>query len=182
MICRQLGFELTAVVEDPKARKSKLTLNTKRPDLRPTMPVDAECWDRYQAILDLKKWSPFPNKITSDFRVEERDWRDLFTLPSIPAAVSDKIHAASVSDASGNFKDKTARSLSTETRNTDEVCRAGMKFSSALLIIAELLTRSFQQTDESFSRKDTGALVTLLGPFSRLEEPLRQSQTLGMPS
>ena len=66
VIRKQLGFELPTMVEDPKARKSKLTLNTKRPDLGPTMPVDAECWDRYQAILDLKKWSPFPNKITSD--------------------------------------------------------------------------------------------------------------------
>ena len=166
VIRRQLGFELPAMVEDPKARK--LTLNTKRPDLRPTMPVDAERWDRYQAILDLKKYFPFPNKITSDFRVEERDWRDLFTSPSIPAAVSGKLHVAGVSDASGNFKDKTARSLSTEKHNTDEVRRAGMKFTSALLIIAELLTRSFQQTDESFSGKDTGALVTLLGAICRL--------------
>ncbi|KAJ8029186.1 hypothetical protein HOLleu_28522 [Holothuria leucospilota] len=44
-----------------------------------------------------------------------------------------------------------------------------MKFASSLLLIAEVLSKSFRQTGtEEVSRKDTGALVNILGPASQL--------------
>ncbi|KAJ8041235.1 hypothetical protein HOLleu_11988 [Holothuria leucospilota] len=47
--------------------------------------------------------------------------------------------------------------------------RTGMKFTSSLLLIAEVLSKSFRQSNaEEVSRKDTGALVNILGPVACL--------------
>ena len=51
----------------------------------------------------------------------------------------------------------------------DRSARSGMKYASSLLLIAEVLMRSFHEPDTAgVSRKDTGAIISLLGPVSRL--------------
>lgn len=52
----------------------------------------------------------------------------------------------------------------------DNAARAAMKFSSALLLIAEMLANSFRQVggDRRSVPKDTSILVNLLDPLSRL--------------
>ena len=58
-----------------------------------------------------------------------------------------------------------------EASEIDSAARAGLKFASILLLVAESLTRVHQQTIEDvngLSRSDTINVTSMLGPLARL--------------
>ena len=169
VIRRVLGFDPPAVDPAPPAKVSRLSLN--KPSRPPSacIPVDAECSERYDTLARGKRWTAFPKRPTNLFRVEESDWKQLFSSPSVPSAAKDKLVAAGMMDSKGRYVSKDRQSLESELVKLDSAARAGLRFSSALLLFAEVIMLAFQQReDRQVSRHDTGTLLNLLGPTSRL--------------
>ena len=166
---RQLGFQ----EEDQPApsappKKSKLSLN--RPSMTPraTMPVDIECSDRLKSFSTARKWSAFPKKQSSSFRVDEKDWKDLFLSPSLPDSATDFLREAGLVDLTGKYKAPLAKKLDSSLAGSDAAARTGLKYSSSLLLIAEVLSRASRQSgSHEVSKSDWKALVNILGPLSR---------------
>ncbi|KAJ8018157.1 Carbamoyl-phosphate synthase [ammonia], mitochondrial [Holothuria leucospilota] len=165
VVRRQPGFEDVQQPTEDQGRKSKLSLNRPTPDKRPLMPVDVECEDRLKAASTSRKWTPFPRKQTSEFRVDEREWNACFRTPPIPTGAVDHLRNAGAMDAKGRYRSAPSKKSEKALSGMDKAARAGMKFSSALLLVAEVLMKSFRQ---DVSRRDTGAVVNILGPLSRL--------------
>ncbi|PIK49024.1 hypothetical protein BSL78_14130 [Apostichopus japonicus] len=93
----------------------------------------------------------------------------VFSPPQIPPQVKERLRSAGALDGKDKFREKGAQTLESSLFDVDRASRAGMKYSSALLLFAELLNRSFQQAQASgISRKDTAAIIALLGPVSRM--------------
>ncbi|KAJ8035849.1 hypothetical protein HOLleu_19654 [Holothuria leucospilota] len=166
---RQLGFGDQEPAQDPAPRKSKLSLNRQATEKESLLPVDVECLDRFKVAAESKKWSPFPRKQCSDFKLEEKEWKDCFKSPRIPVGAVDHLKNAGAMDPKGKFKSSATKKSNQAFAGIDKAARAGMKFLSALLLVAEVLSKSFRQTgEETVSRKDTGTVVNILGPLSRL--------------
>ncbi|KAJ8036818.1 MICAL-like protein 2 [Holothuria leucospilota] len=146
VVRRQLGFEDVQQPTEDQGRKSKLSLNRPTPDKRPLMPVDVECEDRLKAASTSRKWTPFPRKQTSEFRVDEREWNACFRTPPIPTGAVDHLRNAGAMDAKGRYRSAPSKK-------------------SEKALSAEVLMKSFRQ---DVSRRDTGAVVNILGPLSRL--------------
>ena len=166
---RVLGFEVPLIDEGPPTKRSKLTLNKPKQVPTATLPVDIECSERYRAVAEKRKWTAFPARSASTFKVDESEWKELFCPPSIPAAARDKLYSVGAMDSKGKFTSKEKRLLDSELAKIDSAARMGLKFSSALLLMAKVIMLAFQQHEgRTISRKDTGTLVNLLGPTSRL--------------
>ncbi|PIK52327.1 hypothetical protein BSL78_10783 [Apostichopus japonicus] len=158
------GTEISA--EGPA---SKLTLNAAAQKPRASIPVDVECRERFEAVTQAKRWTAFQRSAHRTFHVGDEDWESLFTPPHIPPQVKERLRSAGALDGKDKFREKGAQTLESSLFDVDRASRAGMKYSSALLLFAELLNRSFQQAQASgISRKDTAAIIALLGPVSRM--------------
>ena len=167
-VCRVLGFEIP---EQPVStgRVSKLSLNTEKKNQPTEIPVHVECLDRFEAVASQKRWTAFESRTLRTFRVEEKDWKDLFVTPTIPETAEEKLRLAGVLDKNNTFKDASLRQLNSALRDVDTASRVGLKYSSSLMLFAEVLSRAFEQADTfGVSRKDTSAIISLLGPISRL--------------
>ncbi|KAJ8019754.1 hypothetical protein HOLleu_41466 [Holothuria leucospilota] len=140
-------------------------MNRPTPDKCPLLPVDVECENRLKAASTSRKWTPFPRKQTSEFRVDERELNACFRTPPIPTGAVDHLRNAGAMDAKGRYPLAPSKKSEKALSGMDKVARAGMKFSSALLLVAEVLMKSFH---EDVSRRDTGAVVNILGPLSWL--------------
>ena len=69
----------------------------------------------------------------------------------------------------GVYTDQSRQKADTLLRDVDSAARAGLRYASTLLLVADIITRSFQEVESgNISREDTGRVVTLLGPLSRL--------------
>ena len=107
--------------------------------------------------------TPFTN-----FRVAQKDYESLFTAPGVPEQAADRLKAAGVYNK-GGFNNRTTRTLDQALHDVDRASRAGLKFASALLLVADVVSRAYRNPRElGISRKDGGAIVSLLGPLSRL--------------
>ena len=166
---QQLGFETSSSVDPPS--KSKLSLNRPTHTTKAALPVDAECEDRFKASAGSalsNRWTAFSKAQCSSFRVDEREWQDLFKTPGIPQAARDYLRSVGSLDASGKLKHPSDKRSMRTLSQLDSAARAGLKFSSALLLIAEVLMKSFRQSgSQEVSRKDTATLVSLVGPIAR---------------
>ncbi|KAJ8017681.1 hypothetical protein HOLleu_44739 [Holothuria leucospilota] len=133
------------------------------------MPVDAECFDRFEAQAKANKWRAYPKRQASDFHIDDEDRKAFFSSPSLPDVCLDKLKASGAVDHRGKFRTSATKKSYLLLQGIDLAARTGMKFASSLLLIAEVLSKSFRQTGtEEVSRKDTGALVNILGPVARL--------------
>ncbi|KAJ8031197.1 hypothetical protein HOLleu_27849 [Holothuria leucospilota] len=159
----QIGFE-SQESEKPPSR-SKLSLNKPNHPARAVLPVDAECEDRYKAAASSKKWTAFSRAQCSSFRVEEKEWQNLFQVPNVPQAAEDYLRSVGSIDNSGKWRSSSEKHHLITLQNLDGAARAGLNFSSALLLIAEVLMKSFQLPD--IPRKDTATLVSIIGPLAR---------------
>ncbi|PIK38121.1 hypothetical protein BSL78_25033 [Apostichopus japonicus] len=82
---RHLGFEEPETQPQKAGRVSKLTATgemSSKP--KTTMPVDATCYDRFEAIADKNRWTAFPARADRAVRVPDEAWRALFKCPTIP--------------------------------------------------------------------------------------------------
>ena len=167
---RQLGFDESDQPKEPPS-KSKLSLNKPSTSSRASLPVDAECEDRYKATASsatAKKWTAFSKSQNTSFRVEEKEWKDLFKTPPVPQSAEDYLRSVGSLDFSGKLKSIAGRRTLQSLYQIDTAARTGLKFSSALLLIAEVLSKSFRQSGSSeVSRRDTATLVSLVGPIAR---------------
>lgn len=169
VVRRVLGFDPPEEERPPPTKRSRLTLNKPKSSPAATLPVDIECSERFQELAKRRKWSAYPARAANAFRVDESEWKELFCSPSIPSAAKDKLTSCGVMDSKGKFTSKDLRAFESELQKLDSAARMGLKFSSALLLLAEVIMLAFQQNeDRVISRKDTGSLVNLLGPTSRL--------------
>ena len=159
----QLGFEPQSSELPPS--QSKLSLNKPTRPTKASLPVDVECEDRYKASASAKKWSPYPRVQSSSFRVDEKEWRKLFRTPDIPQSAMDYLRSVGSADSSGKLSSQTIRQRQKSFRQVDAAARTGLKYASAMLLIAEVISKSFQTSE--VSRKDTATLVCLLGPLAR---------------
>ena len=167
---RLLGYEMPEAPQEPQGRRSRLSLNIVKKPPNPVMPVDEECLQRFQTLAEAKRWTAFQLKPCKTFRLEEEPWKEVFRTPYIPEEAAVKLRAAGALSQSGKtFSNLTTAKTDKALLETDRAARAGMRYASTLLLVAEILSKSFQQADSGgISRKDTGAIVTLLGPLSRL--------------
>lgn len=74
-----------------------------------------ECSERYRATAEMKKWSAYPGKSASAFKVNESEWKELFCSPSIPAAAKDKLTAVGAMDSKGRFSSKDKKAFDVES-------------------------------------------------------------------
>lgn len=101
----------------------------------------------------------------------KKRFEGIFRSPTIPEEAVVKLCAAGamnqVSRAySNHLVAKMDRALYIDT---DRTSRAGLRYVSMFLLVAEILSKSFLHVGSAgIFRKDTGAVVTLLGPLSRL--------------
>ena len=165
---RVLGFEAPAPL--PKTgRVSRLSLNEEEKPERQEMPVDVECLDRYEKLASNKKWTAFQSKPYRTFRVDEKDWKEIFVTPRLPETAGEKLKQAGVLDKNNQFKSQSLQLLNTALRDVDAASRVGLKFASSMMLFAEVLSRAFQEADDlGVSREDTCSIVAILGPISRL--------------
>lgn len=64
-------------------------------------------------------------------------------------------------------RDRNACCLDTSLYDVDRASRAGLKYASTLLLLAELLNHSFMQAHTAgISRSDNGPVIALLGPVA----------------
>ena len=166
---RVLGFEEPQVTTVPSIRRSKLSLNTAQAPPKLTMPVDAECYSRYESIAGASSWKAFHGKTRRSFQVEDADGAELLHTPGLPPQASDRMQTAGIVNNKGFYLDKTSAKWDLLLTDIDKASREGMKYASTLLLIAEVISKSFMEADSGgVSRKDTSAVVALLGPLSRL--------------
>lgn len=167
IVRNHLGYEEPASKDPPS--KSKLSLNKPTQSSKAAMPVDAECEDRYRASAASAtsyKWTAFSKAQNLSFRVEEKDWLTLFKTPAVPQAARDYLRSVGSVDSSGNFKSQADKRSLKSLKSLDAAARVGLKFSSSLLLIAEILSKSVRQPSQ-VAKKDIATLVSLLGPISR---------------
>ena len=168
---RQLGFPSETPSDAPSSSKSRLTLNTPVATSSCALPVDTECADRFRALPSGgsgRRWTAFSKAQNISFRVEDKDWRDLFKTPGVPQGAEDYLRSVGALSAGGKLKSLAARKALRSFQLLDTASRVGMKFSSSLLLIAEVLTKALRQpTQGEVSKRDTAILVNLLGPLSR---------------
>ncbi|PIK41929.1 putative tyrosine-protein kinase [Apostichopus japonicus] len=169
---KHLGFEDTPEVTTKPTRVSKLTA-TGETSTRPksTIPVDASCYDRFEAIADKKRWTAFPAKAERAIRVPDEAWKTLFKCPTIPQEAREKLRSEQGSSSSHIFKNPSQKKLEELLVDVDLAARSGMKFTSVLMLTAEVLMRYHQQLpqdDTYVSRNEAGQLLLLLGPLVRL--------------
>lgn len=164
---RCLGFPLEPEAPDPSAG-SRLTLN-KPSSSKATLPVDVECVDRFKAMSASfgHKWFAYSKAQNTAFRVEDKQWRDLFKTPAVPRGAEEYMRSVGTASSSGRLKSTAPRRNFRSLQQIDTAARVGLKYSSSLLLIAEVLSRSLGQTLGEISRKDSATLVSLLGPLSR---------------
>ena len=171
VIRNQLGFDPPPPQESSSSssKRSKLSLNKPSVPSRSVMPVDVECFDRFESQANSRKWRAFPKRQSSDFHISDEDYRAFFASPTIPESCLDKLKASGSVDQRGFFRSQTTKKSFLSLQNIDLAARTGMKFASSLLLFAEVLSKSFRQPGtEEVPRKDTGAVINLLGPVSRL--------------
>lgn len=169
VIRRQLGFDPPEPEQSSLRAKSKLSLNKPSKPSRSIMPVDTECFDRFETHAKAKRWRAYPRKSSSDFRIADDDYKAFFSAPSLPVSCMDKLKESNAMDQRGRFTSPSTKKSYSSLHNIDLAARTGMKFASALLLFAEVLSKSFRQSGtEQVPRSDTGALVNLLGPIARL--------------
>lgn len=63
--------------------------------------VDAECEDHYKVLAVSavsKKWSAFSKSQYFSFRVDEKEWQDLFKTPAILQAAKDYLRSVNMYD------------------------------------------------------------------------------------
>ncbi|XP_071826664.1 uncharacterized protein [Apostichopus japonicus] len=172
---RHLGFDEPELQPQRPARVSKLT-STGEASQRPksTMPVDPSCYDRFEAVAEKRRWTAFPAKAERAVRVPEEVWKELFKCPSIPQEAKEKLRAdqgASSSSSAHIFKHQDQRKLDDLLVDFDTAARAGMKFTSVLMLTAEVLMRYHQQLPQDegqVTRPETGQLLLMLSPLVRL--------------
>ena len=168
---RQLGFPAETPSDVPSSSKSKLTLNTPVATSSSALPVDAECADRFRALPSGgsgRRWTAFSKTQNVSFRVEDKDWRDLFKTPGVPQGADDYLRSVGAFTSGSKLRSPAARKALRSLHLLDTASRVGMKFSSSLLLIAEVLTKALRQsTQAEVSKKDTAILVNLLGPLAR---------------
>ena len=167
---RILGFDDPAPPELGSHRDSKLTLNAARAQPKLTMPVDPESYNRYELIAKARRWKAFPAIPSKTFKVEETDWKALLKVPDLPDQAKEKlVSGGAVHPQTGKYLDKASAKWEKTLKEVDLASRTGLRFSSSLLLMAEIVSRSFQQADAGgVSRKDCSAVIALLGPVSRL--------------
>ena len=136
----------------------------------PEFPVDAHCQQRFGALAAKRPWTAFPAQQEKAIRVPEEHWNALFKPPSVSDDTRNKVRAEQKL-ASGLFRDPLRRRTEEDWYQADLAARAGLKFSSVFLLVAEALKRAHLQCpgdQVQFSREDVGQLIFLLGPLSRL--------------
>ncbi|PIK33853.1 hypothetical protein BSL78_29324 [Apostichopus japonicus] len=169
---RHLGFEEPETQPQKAGRVSKLTATgemSSKP--KTTMPVDATCYDRFEAIADKNRWTAFPARADRAVRVPDEAWRALFKCPTIPQEAKERLKAEHGASSSQTFKTPDQRKLEELLVEVDTAARSGMKFASVLMLSAEVLMRHHQQLpedDSQVSRDEAGQLLLLLGPLVRL--------------
>ena len=166
----KLGFQ---EVSRPSAEASGSRLSATNEAVQvgpPEFPVDVQCKLRLEALAAKQSWTAFPAQQERQVRVAEEDWGSLFKPPSLSDETKNKVRVAE-GLASGSFREPLRRRMEEDWFQADLAARAGLKFSSVFLLVAEALRRAHLQLpgdDVQFSRADVGQLVFLLGPLARL--------------
>ena len=170
ILSTKLGFQ-TASRPTPEASGSRLSATNEAAQVGPPeFPVDVQCKLRLEALAAKQPWTAFPAQQERLVRVPEEDWGALFRPPSVSEETRNKVRVAE-GLASGSFREPLRKRTEEDWYQADLAARAGLKFSSVFLLVAEALRRAHLQvpSDEvQFSRTDVGQLVFLLGPLARL--------------
>ncbi|PIK56565.1 hypothetical protein BSL78_06533 [Apostichopus japonicus] len=139
---RHLGFEEPETQPQKAGRVSKLTA-TGEASYKPktTIPVDATCYDRFEAIANKTKWTAFPARADRAVRVPDEAGRIYLDAQPSPGG-------------QGEIKSRTRGLIHTRVQDpgpeearrafgrVDMAARSGMKFASVLMLSAEVLMRT----------------------------------------
>lgn len=162
-----LGFEPPQ--QQPRTGPaSRLSLGDIPSTSSATIPVDVECVERFQTVAAKKKWR-HARRRKSVMRLDEEAWKELFVVPGVPDIVREELRRHGVLDRSGNFTDPTMKKMNKALMDIDAASREGLRYASAFMLFAEVITKAYETANTmGISRKNTGAIATMLGPTSRV--------------
>ncbi|KAJ8049941.1 hypothetical protein HOLleu_02913 [Holothuria leucospilota] len=123
VVRRQLGFDSPPVPDPPVAKRSKLSLNKPAGPRKPVMPVDTECFDRFESQANSRVWRAFPKRQSSDFHISDEDFKSFFSSPAIPDSCLDKLKSAGAVDSRGHFRSPTTKKSFTSLHGMDLAAR-----------------------------------------------------------
>ncbi|PIK57639.1 hypothetical protein BSL78_05465 [Apostichopus japonicus] len=141
---RHLGFDEPELQPQRPARVSKLT-STGEASHRPksTMPVDPSCYDRFEAVAEKRRWTHSQRR-RNGRQSPEGSVEGVVQVPLHPSGGKREAEGrpgASSSSSAHIFKHQDQRKLDDLLVDFDTAARAGMKFTSVLMLTAEVLMR-----------------------------------------
>lgn len=98
-----------------------------------TMPVNATCHDRFEAIDNKRRWTAYPAKADKAVRFPDDAWRALFKCPTIPHEAKEKLKAEQGASSSHVFRAPARRKLEELLVDVDMAAWSGMKFAFVLM-------------------------------------------------
>ena len=169
VVRRHLGFEEEVVPKEVSGSKSKLRLNYKEEPVIVTMPVDVEAYQRFEDVAKIDKLHCKPTGSPS-VRVSETDRKSLFSIPPLPTSVRERLKDSGYW-ASDGPKQTGPKLLSIERDFHEGVCRFGMSLSSHLLLLVDVISQAFNQTEldeDQYTDQEIAASINLVGPLVRM--------------
>ena len=169
VVRRHLGFKEEVVSEEVPGSKSKLRLNYKEEPVVITMPVDVEAYQRFEDVAKIDKLHCKPPGRPS-VRVSEKDHKSLFSIPPLPTSVRERLKDSGYW-ATDSPKQSGPKLLSVERDFHEGVCRFGMSLSSHLLLLVDVISQAFNQSEldeDQYTDEEIAASINLVGPLVRM--------------
>ena len=84
-------------------------------------------------------------------------------MPGIPDTVEEQLRRSGVLNQKNLLTNIADRDHNRILQDVDRAARVGLRYLSALMLVAEVITMSYERAHEGgVSRKDTGAMVALM--------------------
>lgn len=98
--------------------------------------MDVACFDWFDTLTKVKKWSTFQIREDRAMKVLDQDWRDSFCKPTIPQEARECLRVEQ-RITSMIFKNPNQKKLEDILWDLDQVAHVGVKYASFFIIMAE---------------------------------------------
>ena len=147
--CTGVCFRLHKRQRRKLPRKSKLSRNKKPAAVLASLPVDAECEERFENLFDSRRGKVLGvGTVGGVLRTSDEDFQTLLARKRLPAEVVTKLKTAGhMKDRKGRgdliFTDSSLTKSMIFYAQTERLGRDGLRFAAPLLQIAEILVHVF---------------------------------------
>lgn len=98
--------------------------------------MDVACFDWFDTLTKVKKWSTFQFRADGALKVLDQDWRDLFCKPTIPQEAREWLRVEQ-GITSRTFKNPNQKKIEDILWDLDQVAHVGIKYASIFILMAE---------------------------------------------